>query len=471
MKYTLKLQHIATATFFLYLIQLAVGCANIVPPVGGPRDSIPPYLIASKPKDSTTGIHPKEILIGFSEYITTTDLQSNFIIAPNIKTSPLIDARLNALRIRINDSLAPNTTYSLQFGNAIRDVNEGNIAKNFTYVFSTGDHIDTGQFRGNVHLAETGNIDSSLIVVLHPINNDTAIYKNSPTYYAKINGKGKFEFKFLPYSSFQVFVVPNDFNKKYDDSTKLFAYLDSPINIRAITDTQNLYVFQAYKKIASKKANSTGVTKNTKASNTGLKYAKFFEGGEQDILNPLQLGFDTKVRLNDSFPIILCDTNNKALNGYSIALDSLGRNLFVHYNWEEQTKFHLIIPKGSVYDSSFNKIQKSDTLKFITKSEAAYGSVQIRLTGFQQLKNPILLFTQDDKIKFSFPITQSIIRIPKMLPADFVLKLLEDENGNGIWDTGKYGKTRQQPEHIKFIGAPISIRSNWDNEFNMLINK
>ena len=178
------------------LIQLAVGCANIVPPAGGPRDTLAPYLIAAKPKDSTTNIQPKEILIGFNEYITSSDIQTNLIISPTIKNTPLVDVRLNALRIRINDSLLANTTYSLQFGNAIKDVNEGNIIKNFTYVFSTGDKIDTGRLVGYVKLAETGLVDSTLIVVLQPAENDTAIFKNKPEYYTRVNGKGQFEFKF-----------------------------------------------------------------------------------------------------------------------------------------------------------------------------------------------------------------------------------------------------------------------------------
>ncbi len=472
MKYTLNLRKIAIGSLFIYVLQLAVGCANIVPPVGGPRDTIPPYLAIARPKDSTTGIKPKEIQLVFSEYINTTDLQTNFIISPSIKTTPLIDSRLNAIRIRINDSLLPNTTYSLQFGNAIRDVNEGNIAKNYTYVFSTGNHIDTGRFSGNVRIAETGLVDSTLIVVLHPINNDTAIYKNSPQYYSKINGKGKFEFKFLPYQSFQVFVLPNDYNKKYDDSTKLVAFLDSPIQVTAITDTQNLYAFQAYKKSDAKKAIASQGSKIAKAKSAVLKYSKILEGGgDQDLLNPLQLAFDSPIKINDSFPILLCDTNNKPLTGFAISLDSASRNVFVKYAWEEQTKFHLIIPKGSIYDSSFNTIQKSDTLKFITKSEAAYGAVLIRLSGFQQIKNPVLLFTQDDKVKYSFPITQSLIRIPKILPGDFILKILEDDNNNGKWDTGKFGKIRKQPEHIRLIGTTINIKSNWDNEFNVVINK
>jgi hypothetical protein len=201
-------------------------------------------------------------LIGFNEYITSADIQSNLIISPTIKTTPLVDVRLNALRIRINDSLAPNTTYSLQFGNAIKDVNEGNIAKNFTYVFSTGNQIDTGKIVGYVHLAETGTVDSTLIVVLHPAGNDTAIFKNKPLYYTKLNGKGRFEFKFLPFSRFQLFVLPNDYVKKYDDSTKLFAFADNTIAVDTRIDTLQLFAFQAYKRTEKKKTNSIAAKNN-----------------------------------------------------------------------------------------------------------------------------------------------------------------------------------------------------------------
>ena len=226
------------------LIQIG-GCANIVPPSGGPRDSIPPYAVYAKPKDSSTGIAPKEILISFNEYITTNALQEQLIVSPNMKNNPLVDQRLNMVRIRLSDSLNANTTYSLQFGNAIRDVNEGNIIQNYTYVFSTGAQIDTGKLYGKVRIAETGLVDSSLIAVLHPIDNDSAIYKDKPTYYTRINGQGVFEFKFLPAKAFNVYVVPNDYNKRYDDSTKLFAFLNSPVHPAKTKDSIQLYAFEA----------------------------------------------------------------------------------------------------------------------------------------------------------------------------------------------------------------------------------
>lgn len=472
MKQALKLFPLFQILCIVYLLQLAVGCANIVPPAGGPKDTLAPYLIAAKPKDSSLNVQPKEILIGFNEYITSADIQSNLIVSPTIKTTPLVDVRLNALRIRFNDSLSPNTTYSLQFGNAIKDVNEGNIIKNFTYVFSTGNQIDTGRLVGYVQLAETGAVDSNLIVVLHPTNNDTAIYKNKPFYYTKLNGKGRFEFRFLPNQQFQIFALPNDYSKKYDDSTKLFAFADNVVSTKTPIDTIHLYAFQAFKKIEKKKTSTTNSNSNSKKiANIGLRYNKSIEGNEQDILRPLSLNFDTKVSLNDSFPIVLTDTLNNTVEDYTIKLDSTKQTILVQHSWSHDEKYHLILPQKSIADSLHNMLVKADTLKFVIKPASSYGTVLIRTNGFQQFKHPVLLFTQDDKIKYSYPITQPILRIPLILPGDFTLKILEDDNHNGIWDTGEYGVTKKQPEKINLVGTTISIKADWENEFNIILKK
>ncbi len=455
------------------LVQSLVSCANIVPPSGGPRDSIPPYLLVAKPKDSAINVQPKEIWLAFNEYITTTSLQENVIVAPSLKNNPLISSKLNVLRIRISDTLLPNTTYSLQFGNSIKDVNEGNIAENYTYAFSTGDKLDTGSLEGTIQLAETGLIDSTLLVVLHPAEADTAIYKNKPLYYTRLNKNGKFKFRFLPNSTFNIFVLPNDFTKKYDDSTKLFAFADATINSTTQKDAIKLYAFQAYKKTEKKKSTPlVSGKKDTKQTVAALNYNKSLEGLEQDLLIPLSLTFETPIQLNDSFPIKLCDTNNLPVADYKIILDSgTKQKITIEYPWVEQTKMHLIVPKNSVNDSLKNTLAKSDTLRFITKSTSAYGASLIRITGYQQFANPILLLTKDDKILFSYPIVKNLLTIPLLPPNEYTLKILEDRNGNGIWDTGKYGTQKIQPEIVHVLKNNLLIKPNWENELNLTINK
>jgi len=457
----------------VYLVPSFMACANIVPPSGGPRDSIPPYKIVAKPKDSATNVTPKEVWIGFNEYINTMSIQENLIVSPNLKNTPLVESKLSTLRIRLNDSLAPNTTYRLQFGTAIRDVNEGNIAQNFSYVFSTGDHIDTGRIQGTVKLAETGRIDSSLVVVLQPTGNDTAIFKNRPLYFTKLNGKGKFAFDFLPYTQFNIFVLPNDYTKKYDDSTKLFAFNDKPVIANREKDSIRLFAFQAFQK-GEKKKSSTTINKQAKRNTASLRYNKNLDGSEQDLLHSLHLTFESPVHLNDSFPILLADTLNKALEDYSVYVDSLANNtVIVDYAWPSSTKFHLIVPQNSIKDTLNNKLFKTDTLAFTTKSNNVYGSCIIRLNGYDQYKNPILLLTQDDKIKFSYPITKNLLNIAQLPSGEFQLKILEDENNNGKWDTGKYGFGNKniQPEKVLILPNKLIIRANWDNELNLTINK
>lgn len=450
------------------LIQMG-GCANIVPPSGGPRDSIPPYVVYAKPKDSSTRIAPKEILISFNEYITTNALQEQLIVSPNIKNNPLIDHRLNMVRIRLSDSLNANTTYSLQFGNALRDVNEGNIIQNYTYVFSTGDQIDTGKLYGKVRIAETGLVDSTLIAVLHPIENDSAIFKNKPTYYTRINGRGIFEFKFLPAKAFNIFIVPNDYNKRYDDSTKLFGFLNQTVYPTQNKDSIQLYAFEAAPK-KEKKPASIANAKNAKKQSSALKYTSNLEGKEKDILSPLILNFETPIRLNDSFTIGIADTNLVQQAGVQVAVNTQNKQqVAIQFPWEANTNYTLVLPKESIQDTLSNFLVKTDTIRFKTKPESSYGTAILRINGFQQFEHPVLLLVQDQKVKFSYPITQNLLRIPLLPPGDYQLKLLVDANQNGRWDTGKYFGMRLQPELVLNLKLILNIRSNWDNEMNLVL--
>jgi len=450
------------------IIQIG-GCANIVPPSGGPRDSIPPYAVYAKPKDSSTNIAPKEILISFNEYITTNGLQEQLIVSPNIKNNPLVDQRLNMVRIRLSDSLNANTTYSLQFGNAIRDVNEGNIFQNYTYVFSTGNQIDTGKLFGKVQIAETGMVDSTLIAVLHPIENDSAIFKDKPNYYTKINGKGVFEFKFLPASNFNIYILPNDYNKRYDDSTKLFAFLDRSVNPTQTKDSIQLYAFEASPKKEKKLSTIAGV-KNTKKQSPVLKYSSNLEGKEKDILSPLTLNFETPIRFNDSFAIRITDTNLVKLEAAVPAINAQNKQqIDIDFPWEADTDYKLLIPQKSLLDSLGNFLIKADTIRFKTKPESSYGTAILRISGFQQFEHPVLLLMQDQKIKFSYPITQNLLRIDLIPPGDYQLKLLSDANQNGRWDTGQFMGKKLQPELVRNLKLILNIRSNWDNEMNLIL--
>ena len=152
---------------FAYFLAVAnSGCGKIGMPTGGPKDSIAPRLVNASPKLKSTNVRGNKITLTFNEYVELREAQTNVLISPYPKKSPSVDYKLRTVTVKLKDTLLPNTTYSINFGNAIVDINEGNPYKNFTYVFSTGNTIDSLMLTGKVLIAETGKADSTLILAL-----------------------------------------------------------------------------------------------------------------------------------------------------------------------------------------------------------------------------------------------------------------------------------------------------------------
>ena len=462
------LRYLLLLGLIAYIANFQTGCAVMISPGGGPRDSIPPKLMAAIPKDSAINVSTNKITLTFDEFVEVKEVANNLIVSPNPKNLPLVDYKLKNVTIKLRDSLQPNTTYSLNFGNCIKDVNEGNPAKNFTYVFSTGKTIDENSFSGKVILAETGKIDTTLIIVLHKNLNDTAIFKDRPRYYSKLDGKGRFIFKNLPEGKFNAFVLPNDYNKKYDDSTKLFAFADSAISITENTNPVIFYAYEEAKRKTENKTTSTAAsTIKPRKEDTRLRYTLALENGSQDVLTPnLDITFNKKIKWLDSTKIFLTDTTFKDLKKYTVTLDSTKTKISLAYNWKEDTEFRLIISKEAVSDTGSLKLLKTDTLKFATKKESEYGSIKIRFSNFDLSKNPVLQFILNDKITESIPITQKELFRKLYKPGEYELRVLFDANKNGIWDAGNY-KKRKQPEVVQSINKKLNVRANWDNEIDV----
>ncbi|HEV2833597.1 MAG TPA: Ig-like domain-containing domain [Hanamia sp.] len=204
-----------TATALLYLVTvMGSGCAQIGSPTGGFRDSLPPVLLNSNPPNNSIHFKGNRVTLTFDEYVHLDKLQENLLVSPTPKINPNIDYKLKQVTIKIRDTLQPNTTYSLQLGNAIQDINENNPYPNFTYVFSTGSYIDSLTLSGNVELAETGKTDSTLLVFLYNDLTDSAVYKKKPKYITRVNGQGNFEFKNLAEGTYNVFALKDESGQK-----------------------------------------------------------------------------------------------------------------------------------------------------------------------------------------------------------------------------------------------------------------
>jgi uncharacterized protein (DUF2141 family) len=442
---------IGTAVFFVLISLYITGCANIIPPGGGPRDSLPPTLVVALPKDSATNVRTKNFLLSFNEFVTLQGLQENLIVSPTVKNNPIIDYKLK------------NVT--MDFGKALVDVNESNVARGFRFIFSTGNSIDNGSYDGHVKIAATGKVDSTLIVVLHNNVNDTSIYKNTPRYYTRVDGKGNFSFKNLAPGTYAAYVIPTNFSRKYDDSTNYFGFLNALVAVSEKTKPDTIYAFEEFKKV-EKKIYANTSSKDSKEDKR-LKYNVTFNNGEQDLLGPLEMTFAKKITIKDTAAIKLVDTNFVSKEGYTINLDSAATKLSIGYNWPAGEPFKLLLPKGSITDSLGNTTAKSDTLSFYTKKEVDYGLIKFKFPTIDTTRHPVLQIIERDQIINSYPLTSNQLVIKRYKPGSYELRILFDTNKNGVWDTGSFKFNKRQPEIVIEIPKPISVRNNWENEITL----
>ncbi|MEO0058870.1 MAG: hypothetical protein RLZZ312_517 [Bacteroidota bacterium] len=168
-------------------ILLSIGCARRGNIGGGLKDSLAPKLISSLPRNLSTNFEGNEIQLFFNEYVKLKDLTKQLVVSPPMNTPPDISPQVASkfLKIRIKDTLKPNTTYSLNFGDCIRDNNEDNVLSQFKFVFSTGSSIDTLSVSGTIKDALEKKPENFVSVMLYEINekyNDSTVYKQKPRY-------------------------------------------------------------------------------------------------------------------------------------------------------------------------------------------------------------------------------------------------------------------------------------------------
>ena len=455
---------------FIHCIILAAllsSCGQQVAPTGGPRDSIPPKLVAALPEYGAKNFKGNKITLVFDEYISLDNPYEKLTYSPTPKINPNAEGKLKTITVKLKDTLEENTTYSIDFGEAIKDINENNILKNFTYTFSTGTYIDSSYFTGNVIIAETGKVDSTMIAVLHQQMDDSAVAKEKPRYYTRLKGDGSFIFRNLRPGKYNVFAIKDaDGGKKYDQSSELIAFLNSPINIG--TDTAaTLYAFEALQEVKpTPKPSPKPTATSKKTEDKRLRFGNNLDGSRQDLLSKFILTTEHPLKKIDSAKVRFTDKDFKAIPGFAISMDSTGKQLIIDHKWTENTAYNLILEKDFATDTLDNRFMKTDTIGFSSKKESDYGSIDLRIANIDSNQHPILLLTKDNKIFLQQQIVQEKYKIKLFNPGEFQISVLFDSNNNGKWDTGNYWK-KLQPEKVVARKQTLQIRANWDNELRI----
>ena len=449
-------------TFFivslLYILAIGnAGCGQIGMPTGGPRDSIPPRLVSASPKLNSTNVSGNKITLTFNEYVDLKEVQTNVLISPLPKKQPSIDYKLKTVTVKLKDTLLPNTTYSINFGNAIVDNNEGNPLKDFVYVFSTGNQIDSFTFSGKVVIAESGKVDSTLTALLYRKTDDSAVQKRRPDYIARLDSGGNFTFVNLPAGIFNVYALKDgDGGKTYNSKKEIFAFEDAPVTVSEKTEPVVLFA-----SALEKEKEKTTTTKRVLAKK--LMYTTTSGPQGQDLLTPFEITFNNPIKKFDPSKLILKDTNYKPVQAPAWVIDSTRTKISLAVKWVEAAAYLLIMDTSAIIDSANNHLVKADTIRFTAKEQADYGNVVLRFSNLDVTKHPVLQLVQGEEIVNSYPL-QTLEWSNKFIkPGEYEIRILFDDNNNSKWDTGDYSKKRQ-PEKAITLKDKLAIKANWDNE-------
>ncbi len=190
-------------------ILLLSSCAIIVRPTGGPKDVTPPKVLEYSPDNKSLHFTGKKIRITFDEYIQLKNLDKQLIVSPPLKYAPVAIVKGKVLEITIKDTLKDGTTYTFNFGNAIVDNDEGNQIRNFQYVVSTGDHLDSLSVTGNLQDAFTHDPIKGGYVSLYSNLDDSAAYKKVPQYIGLADDNGNYRIDNIAAGTYRLIAISN----------------------------------------------------------------------------------------------------------------------------------------------------------------------------------------------------------------------------------------------------------------------
>ena len=208
----LKLKH---SFLFIIVILLVWACANRGQgPTGGPKDTTPPKVMKSNPLNGSLNCRKKQIEIVFDEMVSIEKSNENVIISPPQQKPPDVKAIGKNVVVNFNEELTDSTTYTINFGNGIVDLNEKNPLKNYLFSFSTGNQIDTLQISGTVINAEDNTPLSGIYVGIYPEQSDSVFFKKPFLRIGRTDEKGHFAISNMKKGKYKVFAL-DDANHDY----------------------------------------------------------------------------------------------------------------------------------------------------------------------------------------------------------------------------------------------------------------
>ena len=510
--------------FFFLCAAIFAACANRgIGPQGGPKDEEPPREVSALPENGSVRFTGKRIEVSFNEYLQLDNVSQQLLMSPPQQNPPEVKARGKKLMVHFTDSLLENTTYTLDFGNAVCDFTERNPLRNYTYSFATGDEIDTLEVRGRVFDAESLNPVRDIIVGIHSNLDDSAFVSFPFLRIAKTDSTGAFRIANMHAGDYRLYAVDDigrDYRLTLGEALAFGEGIITPeVKPHYHTDSLGrdslvgydygpadlvLWIFrEKQKRLYLQRSNrdqqqtvriSFSSSPDSLPSFRALNDSVRFHVQYSPKLSPkalkaqarkarkkrLELKSNAKsgFELNDTLRLF-CTTPLARIAADSIHLfekkdsvyksvpftlepfDTLPMQLTVIAKWKPGKEYELRIDSAALHDL-YGVPNKPEHYSLTMKTPEDYSSIKVTLQPFVPHAR-IQVISAQDKILREMPAREDGTLFQYLKPDTYYLRMYIDENGDGEWTTGSWSEKRQ-PERLFYFPEKIQTKSNWDFE-------
>ncbi len=224
------------------VIILALGCASKANITGGPRDETPPKVIADESTANfQTNFAEERIELTMDEWVKLEDPLNQVLISPPLEKRPDIRLRKKSVLLSFNEEevLRENATYSINFGEAIQDITESNPLKNYSFVFATGDIIDSLMIKGKTLDAFTGDPVENATILVYESLEDSIVFREKPFYASRSDADGSFRIGNVKEGTFKILAVMDEnLNYQYEQAAEQMGFLPEPFVVTIDTSKQ-----------------------------------------------------------------------------------------------------------------------------------------------------------------------------------------------------------------------------------------
>lgn len=552
---------------FLSGIYLLSNCANIKPPTGGPRDTIPPILVESTPKNKSLNYKGNTIKLTYDEYLQIKDLKKQLIITPLIDDDYESKIKKYSVELIFPNSFPDSTTFTFNFQDAIQDITENNVTKDNVFAFSTGNYIDSISINGKVFDLFTNEPLEDYTVCLYPARDTLDIFNSKPTYLTRTNEDGLYLIENIKNGFYRLYAYEDkNSNLVCDIPKEKFGFLADTLNLNSNLDSIRLNVFYMdMRSLEIQREGPTGVYYEIKLNKNIIDYTisvpdfqqpvyhnfgedkrtirfyntfqrvdsikyyfSAYDSLSQEIEDTLYLKFTEtkrkkadftysitpkdKENITDNFKGII--TFNKPI--LSVNTDSL------YFKYDSLT--YQFIPYDSLHATNDRKdtytfdmdlffseylqnLAKADTLEEASRRDRPSAGSTVNVPDKKKnelnlhLDRGTFISVEQDTLPpvnnfYSFLRTENFgiirgtvvsdqtsftiqlldkqgLKVQKEIknefdysfenvkPGDYLIRVIIDNNQNGIWDPGNIYEFIE-PEDVYFFPEVISVRANWE---------